>query len=135
MDAPLTTAAGPDPRSWFEKRPIPVFVIAALCLLQFLGVVLFIWDHWADLVEMMRRGIESPVTFLFRLVYPFLLLAAGLTLLALRKAALVFFGAYLVWGVEKIIVQTLNFPGYLSLAMVFGVLVYCLRLAKEGVLR
>jgi hypothetical protein len=131
---PITTETS-NPKSWFECRPIPVFIITALCVLQFLGIMLYISEHWSELVDLVRRGAESPLAFVWKLVYPFLLLTAGLTLLTLRKVAILFFGAYLAWGIGKIIVHTIDFPGYLSLALVFGVLVYCLRLVKQGILR
>jgi hypothetical protein len=121
--------------AWFNRRPIPVFTIMALCVLQFLGIVLFIGAHWSELMELVRTGAESPLGFLFKLVYPFFLLSAGLALFFMRKIAIHFFSIYFAWGVYKIIAQTLDFPGYLSLAMVFGVLVYCLRLKQRGLLR
>ncbi|WP_457425691.1 hypothetical protein [Roseateles sp. P5_E7] len=128
----------PQPSSttqWFNRRPIPVFIIAALCILQFLGIALYLADHWYGLLELVRTGAESPFGFVFKLVYPFFLLGAGLALLFMRKLAIVLFSIYCAWGVGKIVVQTIDFPGYVSLAMVFGVLVYCFRLQQRGLLR
>jgi hypothetical protein len=122
-------------KPWFEQRPIPVFIISSLCVLQFLGISLYMYDHSQELFELVRAGVESPLMFVTKLIYPFFLLCAGLTLFFLRKAAIVFFGVYLAWGIGKIVAHNLDYPGYLSLAMVIAVLVYCLSLRKQGMLR
>ena len=60
--------------------------------------------------------------------------AAGVALLRMRRSAVLWFAAYLLWGGVKVITQTVNFPGYLSLALIAGAWVNCLRLRKNAVL-
>ena len=120
---------------WFNARPIPVFIIAGWCILQFVGICLFMFEHWREVTELVRTGVESPLAFLSKFLYPALMLLAGLLLLFMRKAATFAFGLYLVWGTTKVVSQNLEFPGYLSLALILGILVYCLRLQQAGRLR
>jgi hypothetical protein len=87
---------------WFNKRPIPVFIIAGLCILQFVGICFFMAEHWREITELVRAGVESPIAFLAKLLYPFVLLMAGVLLLLMRKAATYAFGIYLCWRRPKI---------------------------------
>lgn len=133
-DQATATDSGAE-NGWFNKRPIPVFIISALCTLQFVGITLALFQHWQEFFELVRSGLESPLMFIIKLLYPFFLLSAGLSLFFMRKVAIAFFGIYLVWGIGKIVVNPLNFPGYLSLALVFGVFIYCLRLRQQRLLK
>lgn len=125
----------PAKSSWFNKRPIPVFIISAWCILQFIGVTLFIINNWQEVTELVQTGVESPITFIGKLFYPFTMFVAGILLLLMRKSATIAFGLYLAWGIIKVVTQSSSFQAYLSLALVFGVFVYCLRLHQAGRLK
>lgn len=120
--------------NWFSRRPIAVYVIAVFCTLQFLGVSLAVFDARSQLVELVNSGAMSPISFIGKLLYPTLLFAGGVALLLLKRAAVVFFVTYFAWGIAQIVAAPMEFMSYLSLSMVFGVVVYCLRLAKNGTL-
>lgn len=130
-----TTIDSSTENGWFYKHPIPVFIISAFCTLQFVGITLALFQHRHEFFELVRTGVESPLMFIVRLLYPFFLLSAGLSLFFMRKVTIVFFGVYLAWGIGKIVVNPLDFPGYLSLALVFGMFIYCLRLGQKRLLK
>ena len=120
---------------WFSARPIPVFIIASWCVLQFAGIVLFMSAHWHTVIQLVQTGTESSSSILGKLLYPLLLFAAGILLLFMRKAATIAFGVYFAWGCAKIVSENIAFSGYLSLALVLGIIVYCLRLQQSGRLK
>jgi hypothetical protein len=130
-----SAAQPPKTSGWFNARPIPVFIIAGWCILQFFGICLFMFEHWREVTELVRTGAESPLAFVGKFLYPALMFLAGLLLLFMRKAATFAFGLYLAWGATKVISQNIDFPGYLSLALVLGIVVYCLRLQQAGQLK
>lgn len=132
---PHEAARPADSPRWFNARPIPVYIISVWCILQFIGILVFMRAHWQDVTQPMRLGVESPAAFLVKLLYPALLFAAGILLLSMRKAAIAAFALYLVWGCGKVVMQGNAFAGYLDLALVSGILVYCLRLRQQGRLR
>jgi hypothetical protein len=134
-NSPQEAMFTPVKNSWFQSRPIPVFIISAWCILQFIGVSLFIINHWQEVKELVNTGIQSPIVFIGDLFYPFIMFTAGILLLFMQKSATIAFGLYLSWGVIKVLSQDIDFPGYLSLALVFGVFVYCLRLHQTGRLK
>ncbi len=117
------------------NRPIPVWIITAFCCFQFIAILAYILQNSGLLFELLKTGAESPIAFISKLLYPFLLFMGGLLLFFLRKSAIYFFVAYLLWGVTKIVSNPLTFFSYLSLAIVVGVCVYCLRLRQKNVLK
>jgi hypothetical protein len=133
--APTLPATPAPAGNWFSRRPIPVYIIATFCVLQFIGVSMAVADAWGQLFALMNTGAMSPAAFIGKLLYPALLFAAGVTLLLLRRVSVVFFGIYLAWGVAKIVAAPTVFMSYLSLSLVSGAVVYCVRLAKNGLLR
>ncbi len=68
--------------------------------------------------------------FVTGLLYPFVVFVAGILLLLMRKSAIYAFALYLVWGITKVFLEKGEFQAYSSLAIVFGILVYCLRLNR-----
>ena len=118
-------------KAWFLRRPIPIFIIAAFCILQYIGILTELARNWTAYLGLIESNAVSPVVFFGKLVYPTLLFAAGTALLLLwSRTAVVLFAAYLAWGFARIVVATPT--DYLSLALVFGFLVYSLRLASKG---
>jgi hypothetical protein len=77
---------------WFNARPLPVFIIAGFCVLQFAGILYFLSAHWQDVMTLLRTGTESLFGFVVTLVYPALLCLAGVLLLFMRKEAVIAFG-------------------------------------------
>jgi hypothetical protein len=130
-EAPLTSSKG----SWFSSRPIPVFIIAAWCILQLVGITIFMVENWREVSEPVRVGMESPLAFAGKFFYPFVMFIAGILLLFMRKAATYAFGLYVAMGIAQVFSKNIDFQGYLSLALVFGIFVYSLRLHKAGHLR
>ena len=91
--------------------------------------------HWQTVMKLLRIGTEFLLGLIVKLLYPLLFLLAGVLLLFLRKAAILAFGAYFAWGCAKIVSENIAFSGYLSLALVLGIIVYCLRLQQSGRLK
>ena len=100
--------------SWFNARPIPVFIIASWCILQFLGIVIFMASYWEDATEPVRTGAESSIGFVVKLLYPMILFWAGVLLPFMRKLATLAFGIYLAWGCFRLVTQHIDFPKNLS---------------------
>lgn len=121
--------------AWFNSRPIPVFIIAFLCILQFMGITSALAYHWETYVELLSTGTISIFGFVTGLLYPFVVFVAGILLLLMRKSAIYAFALYLVWGITKVFLDKGEFQAYSSLAIVFGILVYCLRLKQMGKLK
>ncbi len=134
-NSPQEVIFTPVKSNWFQSRPIPVFIISAWCVFQLIGVILFIINHLQEVTELVTTGIQSPIVFIVNLLYPFIFFVAGILLLFMRKSATIAFGLYLSWGIIKVLTQNIDFPGYLSLALVFGIFVYCLRLHQKGSLK
>ncbi len=128
---PKASVIGPQGvKAWFVRRPIPIFVIAAFCILQYLDILTELTRNWSGYLNLIDRGAVSPLAFIVKLAYPTLLFAAGVSLLFLwGRTAVVLFGCYLAWGVARIVVATPT--DYLSLGLVFGCLVYSLRIAAK----
>jgi hypothetical protein len=121
--------------SWFSSRPVPVFIIAAWCILQLIGISIFMVENWREVSEPVRIGMESPLAFACKFLYPLVLFIAGILLLFMRKAATYAFGLYVAMGIAQVFSKNVDFQGYLSLALVFGIFVYSLRLHKAGHLK
>jgi len=85
-------------------------------------------EKWSTFVELVRTGALAPVPFAAGFIYPLILFIAGIFLLFMRKAAVLWFALYLLLGLYKVLTQNVSFPGYIDVALIFGVLVYCLRL-------
>jgi len=97
--------------------------------------MLFLSEPWAAFVYLVKIGAVSPFILAAKILYPFFLLLAGLLLFFMRKGAIIIFGLYMAWGVTKSVSQHLNILGHLSLVLVFGIIIYCLRLAQKGLLK
>ncbi|WP_431825074.1 hypothetical protein [Burkholderia sp. F1] len=123
---PVTEAPG--------KRPVPVFIIAAACVLQYIGIVAFTCQNWSAVLDLVRTGQESVVEFAGKFLYPAILFLAGVSLFRMKKIAVHLFVLYLVIGVARIIAQPMIFAPYLSLAVLTGVTVYCCRLRQQALL-
>ncbi|WP_141715692.1 hypothetical protein [Burkholderia ubonensis] len=123
---PVTEAPG--------RRPIPVFIIAAACVLQYIGIVSFTCQNWSEVLEPVGMGQESMVEFAGKFLYPTILFFAGVSLLRMKKIAVHLFVLYLAIGVARIIAQPMIFAPYLSLAVLTGVTVYCYRLRQQALL-
>lgn len=139
--APVAEAATQEPlhsstphalRDWILRRPIPVWILFAWATLQLLGVLAAMKNaHYLDAIT---EGFVSPVHALAGFAYPFLFFLGGVLLLFLRRAAVLMYGAYLVWGIARILAGG-QWPEYLSLAIVAGICVYCWQLIVRGTLR
>ena len=126
MISPVTGAS--------RTRPIPVFIIAAGCVLQFIGIVAFMYQNWDAVFEPVRVGAVSVLEFVGKLVYPTILFLAGVSLFRMKKIAVPLFALYLAIGVARILVKPMTFTPYLSLAVITGVTVYCYRLRQKALL-
>ena len=93
------------------------------------------FENWTQFIELLKTGAISPLNFAVKLLYPTILFIAGLLLFFFRKPSIYFFGFYLMWGLIKIVTESPDFQAYGSLAMSFGIVVYCLRLNTQGILR
>jgi len=117
-------------RAWFSRRPIPVFVIAAFCILQYVFIVGELARNWSGYVQLMDTGAVSPIVFFARLAYPTLLFLAGVALLARwSRVAAVLFAAYAAVGAARLAAGDL--VGIVSLAIVVGCMIYSLRAATR----
>jgi hypothetical protein len=126
--APLEPRGGM--RAWFSRRPIPVFAIAAFCIVQYVFIVGELARNWSGYVRLMDTGAVSPIVFFARLAYPTLLFLAGVALLARwNRAATVLFAAYAAVGAVRLAAGDL--VGIVSLAIVVGCAIYSLRAAAR----
>ena len=117
-------------RAWFWRRPIPVFVIAAFCIFQYVVIASEVLTHWSAYVRLMDTNAMSPIAFFGRLAYPKLLFGAGVSLLMRWNwAATMLFAAYVTVGVLRLSMG--DVVGIVSLATVVGCMVYSLRLATR----
>ena len=117
-------------RAWFWRRPIPVFVIAAFCIFQYVVIASEVLTHWSAYVRLMDTNAMSPIAFFSRLAYPTLLFGAGVSLLMRWNwAATMLFAAYVTVGVLRLSMG--DVVGIVSLATVVGCMVYSLRLATR----
>ncbi len=124
--------AGPGKPNWLKCRPIPVFLIAALCSLQMIGTSLVIYMGRDELMQLVHTGSLTPLAFAGKLIAPLMILTAGILLLLMRKAATYTFAAYLAWVCSKFFIGTSASPGALDLVMVSCMLAYCLHLHRTG---
>ena len=115
-------------RAWYLRKPIPVYIISAYCTLQWLCITFYMIGQWALFRELMRTGALAPIPFAAGFIYPLVLFAGGILLFFMRKVAVSFFVVYLLLGLQKVLTQNVSFPGRFDLALVSGILVYCLRL-------
>lgn len=120
--------------AWFQRRPIPIYIISAYAILQWVAITLYMVEKWSVFMELIRTGALAPLPFAAGFVYPFILFIGGVLVLRMRKSAIYFFGTYLALGLYKVLSQNVSFPGYVDLALVFGILVYCLRLRQQRLL-
>lgn len=128
--APAEPKGAPDRsrRAWYWRRPIPVHIISAYCTLQWVCITFYMIGQWALFRELMRTGALAPISFAAGFVYPLVLFMGGVLLFFMRKMAVSFFVVYLLLGLQKVLTQNVSFPGRFDLALVSGILVYCLRL-------
>ncbi len=117
---------------WFQRRPIPVFIISIVCTLSFVGFALFVSRNWTGFEQLMH---DAPIKLVTFALYPLLLLSGGWLLLFMREEAIILFILYFVWGLGKTISENVPFLIYPELALVFAVIVYCLHLRKRNLLR
>ena len=83
-------------RGWFRRRPIPVFIIAAVCGLPLIGILTDYSDQWEGYFRLIELGAMSPLTLVWRLLDPTVLCLAGIALLLLwARIATLLFAAYL----------------------------------------
>ena len=135
-DAPMQEPIdGPAPhasRNWIQRRPVFVWIPFTLSSLQLVAVFSAMKDaHYLDAIN---DGIVSPVQALEGFAYPFLFFLGSALLLFLRRAAILVFATYLLWGIAK------RFGGgswlaYLDLTLVGGIWVYCWYLDRRGTLK
>lgn len=118
--------------SWLQRRPISVLIISTLCSLSFVGTAVFILNNGTDFEALPPT---APLALPTKLLYPLLYISGGLLLLLMRKEAIVLFVLYFVWGLGKTIYENVTFLNYLDLVLVFGFIIYCLRLRQRNLLR
>lgn len=134
VEAAGTSSQGAPKQAWYWRRPLAVYIILALSLLQWLAIVVELVRVWPGIYELLRTGAVSVASFLGGFLHPLASLAGSVCLLFMRKAALVFFGACILIGLYK----TLNQYAYVDLvglALCVGIFIYCLRLRSQGRLR
>jgi hypothetical protein len=118
---------GPD--RWYQNRPIPVWIILALYVLQMIAIlVVMARVHYLTLLS---EGDESIGHALMAFSYPLLALLGAICLFLRRKLAIVFFGAHLAMGLVRLVADA-RFHDYLSLALVVGIFIYSLRYLLKG---
>ena len=115
-------------------KPIPVYVISALCILQYVGIAMAVYYNRSMVRDTLSIGGWTAMKFAGSFIYPTALFIAGVLLLRMKRWAMHFFALYLVIGVFKVVMQPLGFAPYLTLAMVVGIIVYCTRLEQRKLL-
>ncbi|WP_374580106.1 hypothetical protein [Pseudoduganella sp.] len=115
-----------------QRRTVPVYLIAAWCAIQFAAVAYFVSHNWQSMVTLVQMGAEPMARFVGRLLFPTLLLVAGLQLFYMRKSASYFFGLYFAWSLQKVLYHPNSGLGLIDLMITTGIFIYCIRLQRAG---
>lgn len=128
----LPGPVAPVPTNWFMARPVPVYLIAALCMFQ-MGVIAYLTiAGWDDIQFAFVTGARSPLQFLIGYLFPLLHLAAAILLLLMRKSAAYAFSAYFLWSVARL-GGPVRFPtAILDLLLTSCIVAYCWWLYRQG---
>jgi predicted membrane protein len=122
-------------RGWFSSRPIPVYLIFCLSVLQIAGIAIFTYEGRHIVSNMIETGAMSPVEFFGGLVFPMLYMVAGILLLLLRKIAAYAFSVYFVWGLGKYFGLSQSAPTIFDLILTTCIVAYCWQLYRKGRLK
>ncbi|WP_035373769.1 LPXTG cell wall anchor domain-containing protein [Pseudoduganella violaceinigra] len=114
------------------KRPVPVYLVTAWCTLQAVLVLVLVCSSWDRYYYLVATGNQSPAAFIAGLLFPLVLLLAGLLLFFMRKAATYAFGIYLASACWKLVVLTSNAPELPVLAVTVAMTLYCIWLHRHG---
>ncbi|RDV00215.1 hypothetical protein DWV00_04025 [Trinickia dinghuensis] len=112
------------------KRPIAVYIISALCVFQYIGIILVIIKNPDAIRELVST--DSILGFLVKFSIPTILFFAGIFLFFMKRGSFYLFLAYLMLQFGKAVMHPFGFIPYLSLAMIIGAAVYCFRLKQSG---
>lgn len=123
----------PVPTNWIWRPPVLVWIVSTFATVQLLGVLLSMKD--ARYLDAINDGLVSPAHALAGFAHPLLLFLGGVLLLFLRRAAILMFGAHLVWGTVHLLAEGGTWTVYLELAIEAGICVYCWHLIMRGTLK
>lgn len=126
--APLTDFSSGDQ----HKRPIPVYLIAALCMLQVAALIYIVSKGWPQIRSAISTGAISPVAFLAGFLFPLLHFASGMLLFFMRKAGAYAFGAYLVWSIVRLFTNDRIPTTFADLALTIAITAYSVWLYRRG---
>lgn len=116
------------------KRPLPLIIIAAFFMLQFLGVSFF-FQHWNYYMKLIEKGAMTPFSFFLVLAFPTVAFMGAVALLLRKRMAIVFFACYFFPGLGCILAGVSGWAGYMNVPLTFGVLVYSVYLTKKGIIK
>ncbi len=117
------------------RRPIGVWIVSTLCVLQFVFIVWAVSKIWAPLIVAIDRGERSLTSVIAGLLFPGLLMVCGVFLFFMKRAATYLFGVYTIWEVAKMVVPPFHRSGILDLIWTALCFAYCVQLARTGRLR
>lgn len=119
-----------DNRSWFSLRPFPVFIIVAW---SFFSLI----DHrWTAIIKIVVNGELGLFGFLFIILYPLLLLWAGIALMLLKRYSLYLFIISLAIGSFRLTTHGYFLShGPIDLIISSLFIIYCLWLQRTKILK
>jgi hypothetical protein len=118
-----------------HKRPILVYLIAALCTFQVAALIHLVSSNWLQLDLAISSGTLSPVAFLTKFLFPLFHFTSGMLLFFMRKAGAFAFGAYLTWSVGRLFTNALTPTMLADLALTVAITAYSVWLYRRGSLR
>lgn len=118
-----------------HKRPILVYLIAALCTSQVAALIYLVSSNWLQVDLAISSGALSPVAFLAKFLFPLFHFTSGMLLFFMRKAGAYAFGAYLAWSIGRLFTNALTPTMLADLALTVVITAYSVWLYRRGSLR
>lgn len=118
-----------------RKRPVPVYLIAALCTFQLGALIYLVSSGWQQLDLAISTGTLSPVGFLAGFLFPLFHFTSAMLLFFMRKAGAYAFGAYLAWSVVRLFTNNHGPTTLADFALTVVITAYSVWLYRRGSLK
>ncbi|WP_426165542.1 hypothetical protein [Pseudoduganella sp. R-34] len=118
-----------------HKRPIPVYLIAALCTFQVAALIYLVSSGWRQIDLAISAGALSPVAFLAKFLFPLFHFISGMLLFFMRKAGAYAFGAYLAWSAIRLFTDAHTLTTLADFTLTVVITVYSAWLYRRGSLK
>jgi hypothetical protein len=118
-----------------HKRPIPVYLIAALCTFQVAALLYIVSSGWPQIWSAISIGAVSPITFAAGFLFPSLHFVSGMLLFFMRKAGAYGFGFYFVWSVVRLFINDRLPTTLFDFSLTTAIAAYSIWLYRRGLLK